>query len=279
MFTQLHIAANRSSTQSALQLELGSYPLGANVQLVNQTASQTDETYRLVTGKTSVVRNHFNALRLQTEERSGLWRQLDIEARAYDDAVAFRYVVPDQRAIREFRLANENTEFRISKDATTYALVLPHYRTMYESEFLKLPASAFANPNGLSRKVLIGLPLLMEVPGVGWMAITEADMRGYSAMYLVNPSTDWGGHYFQSRLAPGDDPEITVSGGLPHNSPWRVLLVGDQPGKLIESNVITSLNPPCASTILPGFTVDSRLGIGGAAASVATESLRSRRRR
>jgi alpha-glucosidase len=235
-------------TQSALQLELGSHPLGANVQVVKQTGSQTDETYRLVTGKASAVRNHYNALRLQTEERSGLWRQLDIEARAYDDAVAFRYVVPDQRAIREFRLANESTEFRISKDATTYALVLPHYRTMYESEFLKLPASAFANPNGLSRKVLIGLPLLMEVPGVGWMAITEADMRGYSSMYLVNPSADWGGHYFQSRLAPGDDREVAVSGGLPHQTPWRVLLVGDQPGKLIESNVISSLNPPSAIT-------------------------------
>ncbi len=173
-------------------------------------------------------------------------RELQVEARVYDDAVAFRYVVPDQRAIREFRLSNESTEFRIAKDATTYALVLPHYRTMYESEYLKLPASAFANANGLSRKVLIGLPLLMDVPGVGWMAITEADMRGYSAMYLVNPSAAWGGHYFESRIAPGDDPEIAVSGSLPHHSPWRVLLIGSEPGKLIESNAITSLNPECA---------------------------------
>ncbi len=233
--------------QSALELHLaGARPLGANVRILGQTASQKDETYRLVTGKTSVVRNHYNALRLEVEETAGLHRTLDIDARAYDDAVAFRYIVPDQRSIREFRLQNERTEFRISKDATTYALVLPHYRTMYESEFIKLPASAFANANGLSRKVLIGLPLLMDVPGVGWIAITEADMRGYSAMYLVNPSADWGGHYFESSLAPGDDPEIAVSGELPHHSPWRVLLVGDNPGKLIESNVITSLNPECA---------------------------------
>jgi alpha-glucosidase len=59
-------------TPSALQLHLGSHPLGPNVQLVKQTDSQMDETYRLVTGKTSIVRNHYNALRLQTEERSGL---------------------------------------------------------------------------------------------------------------------------------------------------------------------------------------------------------------
>src|ERR1700719_3390172 len=47
-------------TQSALKLELGARPLGSNVQIVNQTASQVDETYRLVTGKTSLVRNHYN---------------------------------------------------------------------------------------------------------------------------------------------------------------------------------------------------------------------------
>jgi alpha-glucosidase len=234
-------------TKSALQLELlGARPLGQMVAIVNQTPSQVDETYRLVTGKASVVRNHFNAVRVETEETGGLRRRLEIEARAYDDGVAFRYVVPEQRNLRDFRLANEATEFRISKDATTYALVLPHFHTMYESEYLKLRASSFANQNGLSRKMLIGLPLLMEVPGVGWMAITEADMRGYSAMYLTNPSTDWGGHYFVSQLAPGDDADVAVTGDLPHHSPWRVLLIGDQPGKLVESNIITSLNPESA---------------------------------
>ena len=232
---------------SALQLDLaGAPPLGSDVQIVSHANSQTDETYRLVTGKASTIENKYNALQLNVTELRGLHRQLTIEARAYDDAVAFRYLVPDQHAIREFRLKDENTEFRIAKDATTYAQVLPHFRTMYESEYLKLPASAFANQNGLSRKTLIGLPLLMDVPGVGWMAISEADMRGYSAMYLVNPSTDWGGHYFVSKLAPGDDPEIAVAGPLPHYSPWRVMLVADQPGKLIESNVITSLNPESA---------------------------------
>ncbi len=230
---------------SALALEFaGARSLGADVQIVKQTPSQVDETYRLVTGKVSTVHSRANALTLGLEETRGLHRKFAIEARAYDDTVAFRYVVPEQNAMREFRLARENTEFRISKDATTYALVLPHYRTMYESEYLKLPASAFANANGLSRKVLIGLPLLMEVPGVGWMAITEADMRGYAAMYLVNPSTSWGGHEFLSQLAPGDDPDVVVTGTLPKHSPWRVLMIGDQPGALIESNALTNLNPP-----------------------------------
>jgi alpha-glucosidase len=221
----------------------GQRPLGAEVKIVRAAPSAIDETYRLVTGKASVVRNHYNALKLDLEETGSAPRQLSVEARAYDDAVAFRYVVPDQAAMREFRLASEATEFHLSRDATTYALLLPNFRTSYESEYVKLNASAFSGQAGLSKKLLIGLPFLMHIPGVAWAAITEADLRGNSSMYLINTATTWGGRTFQSEIAPGDDPDVAITGTLPHHSAWRVLLVGDEPGALIESNVITSLNP------------------------------------
>jgi alpha-glucosidase len=232
--------------RSGLSLELqGQRPLGPHVRIVNATPSSVDDSYELVTGKTNHVRDHYNAVRIELTDDQGDPRKLNLEVRAYDDAVAFRYVVPDQTTFREFRLKNEETEFRLSKDAESYALILPHFRTMYEGEYLKLPASAFAGSNGLSNgKVLIGLPYLLHVSGVAWLAITEANLRGYSSMYLVNSSKGWGGADFISRLAPGDDPEVAVEGSLPHYSAWRVLLVGDEPGRLVESNVITSLNPP-----------------------------------
>ncbi len=37
---------------------------------------------------------------------------------------------------------------------------------------------------------------------------------------------------------------IRMFKSLPHHSAWRVVLAGDTPGALVESNVITSLNPP-----------------------------------
>ena len=230
---------------SRLQLELqGQRPLGPDFRMVKATASSQDDTYRLVTGKTSQVRNHYNALRVDLEESGDLGRKLAIEARAYDDAVAFRYVVPEQITLRNFRLTKETTEFRIAKDATTYALVVPNFHSMYESEYVKLSISAFSNQGGVASKVLIGLPLLMEVPGVAWMAITEADLRANSSMYLTNPSGSWAGHWLESELAPADeDPEVIVKSTLPHHSAWRVLLVGDEASRLAESNVITSLNP------------------------------------
>lgn len=244
---------------SALRLDFqGQTPqLGEDVRIVSATSSKIDTTYHLIAGKASSVRNYCNSLRLDLEENGGAARKLVMEARAYDDAVTFRYVVPEQPSLREFRLARENTEFRISKDPFIYALFLPNYRSMYESEFLKLSASSLSNQGGVASTQLVGLPLLMEVPGVAWMAIDEADLRGTAAMYLVNPSGGWASHKFECRLAPHiDDPAIAVTGVLPYQSAWRVLMVAGEPGRLIESNVLTSLNPEPAihdtSWIRPG---------------------------
>jgi alpha-glucosidase len=243
---------------SALRLHFdGQQPLGADIRLVTSAQSAIDETYTLVSGKTRTARNHCNTLRMEFEENGGPARKLIIEARAYDDAAAFRYIVPEQSAMSDFRLTKEATEFRISKDPFVYALFLPNYRSMYESEFIKLSASSLSNQGGVASLQLLGLPLLMEVPGVAWMAIDEADLRGTSAMYLVNPSGGWTSHKFESRLAPQvDNPGVLVSGNLPYQSAWRVLMIAENPGRLIESNILTSLNPPSqiqdVSWIKPG---------------------------
>jgi alpha-glucosidase len=241
---RLSFAGKALIERSALRLEFeGRRPLGADVRVVASALYRGEDSYRLIAGKASEVRARYNALRVDLEE-TGQAGKFSIEARAYNDAAAFRYVVPQQQSLRDYRLTKEATEFRIAKDATTYSLLLPNFHSMYESEFVKLPISAFSNQGGVASRVLIGLPTLMDVPGVGWLAIAEADLRGNSSMYLTNPSGSWLGHYFESVLAPSDeDPAIIVKAGLPHPSAWRVLLVGDEPGRLIESNVITSLNP------------------------------------
>jgi alpha-glucosidase len=61
---------------------------------------------------------------------------------------------------------------------------------MYESEYLKLPVSAFSNQGGVKSNVLIRLPMLAEVPGAGWVAIAESELQGYSSMYLPIPLAD-----------------------------------------------------------------------------------------
>ena len=198
---------------SALRLDLEGQPsLGDKMQMVNTTASSEDHTYKLVTGKASQVRDHYNALRVDLQEPSGIGRKLTIEARAYDDAVAFRYFVPEQNAISDFRLIKEGTEFRIAKDATAYALVLPNFRTGYESEYIKLPISAFSNQGGVASKVLIGLPLLMEIPWSGLDRNYRGQLTRLQFDVFDESFREVGpGHWFESALAPSmEDPNVIV---------------------------------------------------------------------
>ena len=51
-----------------------------------------------------------------------------VETRAYNDGVAFRYVVPKQDGPEELRIADESTQFAFAKDATTWPPILRHRR-------------------------------------------------------------------------------------------------------------------------------------------------------
>jgi alpha-glucosidase len=92
--------------------------------------------------------------------------------------VAFRYIVPEQPSLKSVRITGERTQFRYSKDATVYPLVLSGFQSSYEDDYQMRPVSR------LHRDWLIALPLLAEVPGTGWVAITEANIDNYAGMYL-----------------------------------------------------------------------------------------------
>ncbi|MEX2600026.1 MAG: glycoside hydrolase family 97 N-terminal domain-containing protein, partial [Balneolaceae bacterium] len=82
---------------SGLELHLeGEAPLGSDVRIagINRSENNT-ETYQLVAGKTSSVATRYNTLSLELEENSEPGCRLVIEARAYNDGVALRYLLPE----------------------------------------------------------------------------------------------------------------------------------------------------------------------------------------
>lgn len=98
------------------------------------------------------------------------------------------------------------------------------------------------------------MPTLFEFPDNIYVAITEAALVDYAGMYLVKENDA-----LRSMLSPlPKQNQIKVKGSLPHRSPWRVLMIGDRVGVLIESNILTDLNEPCKikdlSWIKPGKT-------------------------
>jgi len=244
----------------------GAPALGPAVRIESSQASSQDETWTPVAGKANPIRDHYNAVTLQTVETVAMGRRLAIEARAYDDGVAFRYLVPEQPAVKELRILNESTQFRFSKDANAFALISRGFQTSNEDDYHELAIG------GLHPEYLVNLPLLLEVPGVAWVGLTEADIEDYANLYV----TASDGKTLTARLAvrvedvntnsniaPAFDPKadaskVSVIAPTPVRSAWRVLMIADQAGRLVESNLVVNLNPPSAigdtSWIKPGKT-------------------------
>lgn len=240
--------------RSLLALQIQNQPtLGDAVKILSAKTGGANETYTVVHGKANPIHNEYRSVAVELVETAGMHRRLNLEARAFNDGVAFRYLVPEQTALREVRLASEQTEFRYAKEATAYPLYLNGFRTSFEDNYHVLPLSAI-HPGEL-----IGLPFLAEVPGVAWVAVTEAYIDNYAGMYLKHTQSRSGPTTLVSQLAPRVDvPELAVTGATPFRSPWRVLMIGAEPGRLIESNIVLNLNPPSAITdttwIKPGKT-------------------------
>jgi alpha-glucosidase len=243
---------------SALGVELNQQPaLGSDVRIVESKTGSGIDDYALSNQKVSKVHDAYNSLVIRTEEDVAPHRTMSIEARAYNGGFAFRYLLPQQDAIQNFELRKEDTEFRLSTDATDWLLALPNYRSSYESEYVQLTTSALSNQGGVSSHFLIGLPLLIHEPGAAWMDIVEADLEGSTSMYVTNPSGNWAGHWLSVLLSPRHDhPDVAVEGTAPWHSAWRVIEVADDPGRLIESTLQYDLSPPSrvadTSWIYPG---------------------------
>jgi alpha-glucosidase len=232
-----------------LQLQ-GQPPLGDRMKVESSKAGSGDETYRMPHGKANPIRNVFRSVSMSLVETQRPFRRLGIEARAYDDGAAFRYLIPDQPAIKELRVSAESTQFRFAEDSTAFPLILSGYRTSYEDDYHKLPLS------GLHEDYLIALPLLVDVPGAAFVGLTEAHIENWAGMY-VQRTRD--ARTLEARLAPRvDQPGLAVGTVTPAQSPWRAFMIGDHPGRLIESNLVVNLNPPSAiadaSWVKPGKT-------------------------
>ena len=138
------------------------------------------------------IRNHYNAVTVQTVETAAHGRRLVIEARAYDDGVAFRYVVPEQPNLKELRILNESTQFNFTKDAVIWPLILRGFQTSSEGDYPEMPMANLRPDN------LVYLPLLLHLPGVAWVGLTEADIDDYPSLFV----TSAGIRSLAARLSP-----------------------------------------------------------------------------
>ena len=223
--------------------------IGASSLIQDVETRPVREEYDQFPGKRSHVVASANETIVSLQERSAPSRFWEVVLRAYDDGVAFRYRVPEQKINPLTEIAGERTTFRFPAGVKATALPLDSFTTSHEALYRRGPIDELGDDQ------LFGLPMLLEVPDVGWAAILEANLTDFAGLYLHHSS----GEALETRLSPRPDlPGVAVKTTLPFESPWRAVLLAEEPGRLMESDLVLNLNEPNAigdtSWIVPGKT-------------------------
>ncbi len=271
---------------SRLGLALSSSPFAEGLQIARQTESSVDTQWKPVYGERSLIRNHYNEVVVELQEPNAPRRFLYLSLRAYDEGAAFCYTLSRQPALENVTIARELTEFRFPADYTAWATYTA------QGVYTRVPISQIKR--GCER------PLVVQVADDLYAAVAEARLVDYARMKLSPYSaTTWRGRpalasrghlglaehgasvgseeQGQDALATkeqGRDALATAAG--PHalmadlgsevsaplslRTPWRVIMLADSPGQLLERNdILLNLNDACAiedtSWIKPGKVI------------------------
>jgi alpha-glucosidase len=111
-----------------------------NFEVVKVVNSSFDETWEQVWGEKKKIRNHYNQMVVQLQQKNKENRKLEIQFRAFDDGVAFRYVYPEQGTKDSIFIMDEKTTFNLKEDGKAWWI--PAYReNRYEYLYENSPVS------------------------------------------------------------------------------------------------------------------------------------------
>jgi len=220
---------------------------GADVGNADRYSASEKYTWR---GVHSEAVNRYQGARIAVKHReTGTAYTLDV--RAFDDGVAFRYVVPGEG---KTRVPDETTAFVIPEGSTVWYHDLEgHYETVHtKKDVADVTAGEWAAP-----------PLTFRLASnAGYGSITEAALFNFAGMGLQAG----GGRAFQVKLGHAqhvsypfrlrykDDVErlskpAAVTGTI--TSPWRVVLLGADLNTLVNSYIVHNLAPPPDPKLFP----------------------------
>ncbi len=201
-------------TDSTLNFDTG-------LSLLDADKSRINETYTLPTGKTSIYINKANQSDFIFKNKYN--RLLHVVCRAFNDGVAFRYIVesPGQITIKK-----EKTIFSIPPETLSWMMdYVPQYENFYQERLLDTIGT---NP--------LSYPALMKINSKLWMLITEACVYNQPATHFKKTGN---GNELEIEL-----PEEKYSVTSKWESPWRTFILGDKLATIVGSVMVENLNPP-----------------------------------
>lgn len=219
--------------KSVLGLMVDSVNLTEGITVLGIEQSSFNETWETVNGKNKEAVNHYNEYIFKCLKSGTVPIHFNIVFRCYDNGVAFRYVIHKQENIDSLKVNDDLTVLNFAGDFTFWAANAEHHNL---------------GPLKRSETKLdkIFTPLVLKTNKHVYVAIHEAATVDLAPFYLKTGTAENSLEFILN----------TSVGKTPLETSWRTLMLGDKPGDLVESDLLTNLNPPCkiedTSWIKPG---------------------------
>ena len=238
IFLSIDYKGERLISPSPIGFEFEEGPFGAGIKMSKGKLERITDEYDMPVGKASHIHSVSNQRIVSLTAPDG--RKVDILLRTFNDGVAFRYLFPAQDGISQLQIRSELLELHPTGDPILKAMYLPNVACSHEAPYTTRRLSEH------NEGKTADMPVLLSYDSGKHLALTEAMALDYAGMQLSIE-----GSLLKGRLTPRvDNPNLSVVADLPHRSPWRVFLVSDRAGALLESTILTTLCDPCEETDL-----------------------------
>lgn len=203
-----------------------------HLRLTGIDRQERDTVWHPLYGEQGTIRDHYNEMTLhfskggEEQKADGSYDKrkhylMDIEVRAYDEGIAFRYHFPEATNGLFMHVTGERTTFPVDPNATAW------HEAWAQGPYTRQTLNDW--PDESER------PLLLSLPSGRWLALLECGLRDYPrGKFRLT-----GVGVIQTSLF-GSADLIT-----PYSTPWRVVMAGEKAVDLINHNyIVLNLNTP-----------------------------------
>lgn len=200
-----------------------------------------DTTWKPLYGERNTVRDAYHECIVDLVQGGDTTRRIQVVIRMYNEGAAFRYSFPEELSTSILNICDERTEFSFAEG--TVAWVTPAAQELYRVRTLDdwsygadLPPPRWA---ARTPAYECERPLTLLLPTGLYASIGEAQLVDFARMKFVL-SREKRSTVVAKLFGP-------VTESSPVRTPWRVIMVAETPGDLIQHNdVYLNLNAPCA---------------------------------
>ena len=209
-----------------------------------------DTVWHPLYGERSTVSDRYNSATLHMSRHDKSKYRLDVQVRAYDEGIAFRYFFPEHPDAIFHKVNDDLTSYSFPVGTKAWS------EQWAQATFDVGPVDSITRP--VERALTLQLP-----DNRSWVALLDADVDDWClTKYVADPNS-------QSTLRSVMYSPVDIV--TYYATPWKIIMIADSPGELIENNdIVLNLNPPCeindTDFIKPGKImrtprIDTQLGI------------------